>query len=383
MFKKLVLLFLSWRIFLFIPLIAGNYLLHPREGFGYTLTLYFLNNNSPISNFLLYPWGNFDGIYYLLIAAQGYTVNAGFFPLFPLSIKIASSIFGPSADGLPFDPRQYFTALILVSVYFSLSMVVMYKLILIDYKKNVAFLSIVFMLIFPTSFFFATIYSESLFLFLTVLCFYSARKKKWLIASLFGTLLTATRVVGIAIVPALFYEFLKTEKSFFKIKILPLLLSPLGLLGYMYFNYLKWGNSLYFIQAQGNLQNNRTVNSIVLFPQTMYRYAKILTSVSTSQYEWWIAVLEISVFIFAVILLFLAWKKKVRFSYILFSVIALLIPVSTGTFSALPRYVLILFPIFITLTLLKNKALKIAYATLGLILLFILFALFSKGYFIG
>lgn len=383
MFKKLVLLFLSWRIFLFIPLIAGNYFLQAREGFGYTLTLRFLDKNSPLSNFLLYPWGNFDGIYYLLIAAQGYTINAGFFPLFPLSIKIVSSIFGPASAGLAFDPRQYFTALILVSIYFFLAITIMYKLILIDYKKNIAFWSIVFMLVFPTSFFFASIYSESLFLLLTMLSFYFARKKKWLLASIFGVLLTATRVVGIAIIPALFYEFIKEEKSFFKIKVLPLLLSPLGLLGYMYFNYLKWGNALYFIQAQGNLQNNRTVNSIVLFPQTMYRYAKILTSVSASQYEWWIALLEIFVFIFAAILLFLAWKKKVRFSYILFSVIALLIPASTGTFSALPRYVLILFPIFIGLALLKNSALKIFYATLGLILLIILFALFSKGYFIG
>lgn len=383
MFKKLVLLFLSWRIFLFVPLIVSNYFLLPREGFGYTLTLHFLDKGSFLSNFLLYPWGNFDGVYYLLIAAKGYTVNAGFFPLFPLTIKIASSILGPAVSGLPFDPRQYFTALVLVSIYFLLAIVVMHKLILIDFKKSIAIWSIIFMLVFPTSFFFATIYSESLFLFLTVLCFYFARKKKWLLASIFGVLLTATRVVGIAIAPALFYEFLQNEKSFFKIKVLPLLLSPLGLLGYMYFNYLKWGNALYFIQAQGNLQNNRTVNSIVLFPQTMYRYAKILTTVSLSQYEWWIALLEISVFVFAATLLFVAWKKKVRFSYILFSVIALLIPVSTGTFSALPRYVLILFPIFIGLALLKNKALKIAYATLGLILLFILFALFSKGYFIG
>ncbi|MDO8621326.1 MAG: mannosyltransferase family protein [Candidatus Levybacteria bacterium] len=383
MLKKLILIFLSWRIFLFIPLIASNYFLHPREGFGYTLTLHFLSDNSPISNFFLYPWGNFDGIYYLLIAAQGYTVNAGFFPLFPLSIKIASSIFGPSADGLPFDPRQYFTALILISTYFFLAIVVMYKLILIDFKKNIAFWSIIFMLVFPTSFFFASIYSESLFLLLTLLCFYFARKKKWLTASIFGALLTATRVVGIAIIPALLFEFLKTEKTFFKVKALSLILTTLGILSYMWFNFIKWGNALYFVQAQGNLQNNRTVNSIVLFPQTIYRYAKILTSVSVAQYEWWIALLEISVFIFAATLLFVAWKKKIRFSYILFSIIALLIPASTGTFSALPRYVLILFPIFIGLALVRNKTVKISYTIIGLILLFILFMLFSKGYFVG
>lgn len=383
MIKKLILLFLSWRTFLFLPLIVSNYFLRTREGFGYTLTLHFLSNNSPMSNFLLYPWGNFDGVYYLLIAAKGYTVNAGFFPLFPLSIKIATSIFSPASAGLPFDPKQYFTALILVSIYLFLAIGAMYKLISIDYKKNIAFWSIIFMLVFPTSFFFVSLYSESLFLLLTLLCFYFARRKKWLTASLFGALLTATRVVGIAIIPALLFEFLKAEKTFFKIKVLPLILTPLGLLSYMWFNFLKWGDALYFVKAQGDLQNNRSVNSIVLFPQTVYRYAKILTSVSVAQYEWWIAILEISVFIFATVLFFVAWKKKVRFSYILFSVIAFLIPASTGTFSALPRYVLILFPIFIGLALLKNKTVKISYAMISLILLFILFALFSKGYFVG
>ncbi len=383
MIKRLILLFLSWRIFLFIPLIVSNYFLHPREGFGYTLTLYFLDKSSPIANLFLYPWGNFDGIYYLLIAAQGYTINAGFFPFFPLSIRIVTSIFGPAVAGLPFDPRQYFTALILVSIYFFLAIIAMHKLILIDYKKNIAFSSIILMLVFPTSFFFATIYSESLFLLLTLLCFYFARKKKWFLASVFGALLAATRIVGIAIIPALLYEFMKSEKSFLKMKILPLLLVPLGLLAYMVFNFFKWGNALYFVQAQGNLQNNRTVNSIILFPQTIYRYAKILTSVSAAQYEWWIALLEISVFIFAGAFLFIAWKKKVRFSYILFSALAFLIPASTGTFSGLPRYVLVLFPIFIALALLENKALKIFYSIISVALLFILFMLFSKGYFIG
>lgn len=377
MIKKILIMFLAWRLFLFIPLFLSEHFVKFREGFNYTSPSYF----SPISHFLLAPWANFDGVYYLIIAARGYTVdNSGFFPLFPLIINAVSSIFGSVQA---FDLRQYFIALILASVFLASALLFIHKLVRFDYDSNVAMLTILAVLVFPTSFFFASIYSESLFLLLTILSFYFARKKKWLFASVFGSLLTATRVVGIAIIPALIYEFIKNEKNLFQKKALSLLLTPLGLLLYMYFNLKEWGNPLQFMSAQGNLANERSIDQIILFPQTIYRYFNILTNVSPSIYEWWIALLELSAFIFASIMLLIAWKKKIRFSYILFSIVALLIPASTGTFTGMPRYVLILFPIFIALSLVKNKWIKYAYSVIGLILLAVLFALFSKGYYIA
>ena len=391
MLKKIALLFSIWRLLLFIPLILAQIFIPYRTGYSYTSPLYFLTDkHSLISNFLISPWLNFDGVYYLLIAAQGYTVNAGFFPLFPLSIHFITSIFG---EKLAFDPIQYFVSIFLVSAYFLASLFILFKLIRLDYKDNVAIWSIVFTLIFPTSFFFAAIYSESLFLFLTVLSFYFARKKNWFLASVCGGLLTATRLVGIAIIPALIFEFIlqnpsslklrRAGKTFFNLKSLSLLLTPLGILSYILFNLIKWGNAFYFIEAQGNFQNNRTVNGIVFFPQTIFRYIKIIFTVNPNIYEWKIALLELSAFFFAGLLLYVAWKKKVRLSYILFALICFLIPVTTGTFSSLPRYVLVMFPIFIALALIKNKTIKIVYSIISLALLFILFALFSKGYFIA
>lgn len=382
MLKKIFLLFLAWRIFLFVPLIFSHFYLSARVGYPYTTPLYFLNNlSSSVSNFLVSPFGNFDGVYYLIIAIAGYTVdNAGFFPVFPLSIKLATSIFGNLSA---FDEGQYFTALTLVSLYFLLSLLVMYKLIRFDYKDKIAIQSVIFLLLFPSSFFFVSIYSESLFLFLSLLTFYLARKKRWILASICGGLLTATRFVGIAILPALIYEFIKEEKTLVKTKALSLLLVPLGLIGYMLFNFQKFGNALQFIVAQGELQNQRSVSSIVFFPQTIYRYLKILTTVSFRQYEWWTALLELSVFVFVALMLFVAFKKKIRPSYLIFAAIAFLIPVSSGTFSGLPRYILALFPIFIALALLKNLKLKIIYSIVSFILLFLLFALFSQSYFIA
>ena len=381
MIKKIILFFLAWKLLLFIPIFAANQLISYREGYDYTTINYFLGKtHSLISNFLLSPWANFDGVYYLLIAENGYTANAGFFPLFPLTINLISSIFG---NALPFSEIQYFSAIFLVRLFFLCGLIMFYKLIKLDYRTNIAVWSIIFILLFPTSFFFATIYSESLFFLLSILSFYFARKKNWLLASIFGMLLTATRPVGIAIFPAILYEFYINEKSFLKKKALFLITIPLGIVGYSMYNLIRWGNAFYFIQAQGNFQNNREVGSIVLFPQTVFRYLKIFLTVSPGQYEWFVALLEFSAFIFGTLLIYIAWKKKMRFSYLIFSVAAFLIPISTGTFSGLPRYILPLFPIFLALALVKNNLVKIFYILICSALLFILLMLFSKGYFVA
>lgn len=376
MYKKIISLFLLWRILLLIPLLISSSIVI-RTGYDYTTLLKFISSSSPLSNFFLYPWANFDGIYYLYIAGSGYTVdNAGFFPLYPMLIKM----FG--LNSASFSVPQFMTGLLLSSLFFLLGLIFMHKLLKFDYKNGIVMLAIIAVLVFPTSFFFAAIYSESLFFLLLVLSFYFARKGNWFFSSFFAAALTATRVVGVAIIPALIFEFYIQNKTLFSRRIFPLLLAPLGILTYSLFNFLQWGTPLQFLKAQSALQNNRSVDQIVLFPQTIFRYIKILFT-SAQTYEWWIAALELSSFVFAGVLLYIAWKKRVRTSYILFSIIALLIPASTGTFSGLPRYVLILFPIFIGLALIENKFFKFIYFIISGVLLFLLFALFSKGYFIA
>lgn len=373
MIKRIIFLFLAWRLFLFIPLFLSELSIKFRTGYDYTSPSYW----SSISHFLLAPWANFDGVYYLSIAGSGYTVdNAGFFPLFPILIKIFS------LNGPAFSVSQFFVGLILSSLFLFLSLIMLYKLIKFDYKSNVAILTILTILVFPTSFFFATIYSEGLFFLLLILSFYFARKGNWLLSSISAMFLTATRFVGIAIIPALLFEFFIQNKTFLSKKIIPLVLAPVGILYYAWFNYIQWENPLHFIEAQGKLLNNRSVDHVILFPQTLFRYFKILTSLSIS-FEWWIALLELVTFIFVSTMLYVVWKKKIRTSYLIFSILAFLIPTQTGTFSGLPRYSLVFFPIFIALTLIKNKWIKIVYCVIGIILIFILFMLFSKGYYVA
>ncbi len=358
--------FFIWRLLIFIPLIIGIYFIP-------------VNASSPVSYIFdpLFPWANFDGIHYLNIARDGYTNQARFFPLFPLVLKITSNSILASS--------------ILVSMIFFLSLWIFKKLIELDFSREISQKSIAYLLIFPTSFFFVCIYSEGLFLLLTVLAFYFARKKKWLLSVIFAALLMTTRFVGIAILPALLYEYFTSEESlratirggFSHYKKLALFfIAPLGLVAYSVFNYFKWHNFLNFVAAQGELGNNRSVSSIVLFPQTIFRYINILSTVPVSL-DWGVALLELSAFLFVAFLLYFAWKKKIRTSYQIFAFVNFGIIISTGTFSGLPRYILTLFPLFIVLALIKNRLFKIIYFILSSIVLFILLMLFSRGYFIA
>lgn len=393
MIRKLLQSFLVWRVLLFLPIIVASVVLPIRKGYEYTLAVYYLTSVNPIRHVLLSPWANFDGVYYLLIAAKGYTVNGGFFPLFPLGIRIVSSAFGTL---LPFDPLQFAVATLLVNVCTFGSMILLYKVVRLDYPEKVAWRSAWMYLLFPTAFFLVSIYTESVFIFLVLSAFYFARRGRWVLAGVCGMMVTATRIVGIAIFPALVYEFILQHGGFsafmsrlkngsigFIIRAAPIALIPLGLAGYLWYSLLKWGDAFYFIRAQGNMQNNRSVSAIVLLPQTLFRYAKILFTIAPSTYEWWIAVLEVLSCVFILWVGYVGWKERIRRSYLLYAVLAFLIPASTGTLTGLPRYALVLFPLFMVLGLPRMKRFVIYYRIISPILLGVLLSLYSRGYFVG
>lgn len=380
-FAFLALSFIIWRILLFIPVFVAEKKLDYRSGYEYTSIADARRNDKTITDRLhLSSWANFDGLHYITIAANGYTNNYGFFPLYPTLIKPVSYLLGAHEN---FDNAYFFGGLLISNLSFFLSLLVLYKLLSLDFSEKQIKITILSILFFPTSFFFGAIYSEGLFLLLLFSSLYFARKRNWILASFIGSLLTLTRFVGICIFPVLIYEFYKSRdwsiKNFIKSGIWA---TPTGLIIYSIYNQIQEGNFLYFIKAQGNFLNNRSVDSFIFFGQTVFRYIKILTTNSYMQFEWWIALLEVSSFVFVSLIIIYALKKKVRFSYILFSFLVVLIPASSGTFSAIPRYILVAFIIYICVGLLGNKA-KFAYFTISFVLLFILTLFFSRGYFIS
>lgn len=386
----LVIAFVLWRGLLQLTPLVGQRLLGYRENQAYTdLSFYTQDQTLSMAN-ALRSWANFDGVHYINIARGGYQTEARFFPLLPILIKgftVVTDFFSDSETFLV-------SGLVLANVFTALSLVMIYKLMRLDYPKKRASFFILFLLIFPSSFFLISVYSESLFLFLLILSFYFARKGQWGRAAVAALLLSLTRLTGILIWPALLYEAAWANKSFSikelvknKTKIIKkswtLAVVPLGLIAFSFFNQLRWGSWSYFLTAHGELGNSRVVNTLVFPLQTIWRYLKILSTLNFTVYEWWVAQLELGIFILMSYLFYHAWERKVRTSYMVFGLLAFALPLFSGTFSGLPRYSLVLFPAFIGLSLTRNRWLKILYSALALPLLLILATLFSRGYFIA
>jgi hypothetical protein len=315
--KRVIMVFLIWRLLLFIPVFVGQKTIPYRPNSEHTRI-------RDYSSSKLWPWANFDGVHYLDIARDRYTNNARFFPLYPILTKL-------------FGNSHFFSALLISNLSLLIALIMFYRLIRLDYSDNVAFSAIIFLLLFPTSFFFGAIYTESLFLLLAVSSFYFARKNRWFLAGLSAFFLSATRLVGTCIFPALLIELFVQKKSLQKG--LVLILAPFGLIAYSVFNFRKLGDPMHFLKTHGELGNSRSVNSIALLPQTVFRYLKILATVPAGQYELWAALLELIFFIFILGILYFVWKKKIRASYQVFAWLCFLVPTLSGTFSGLPRYV--------------------------------------------
>ena len=140
------------------------------------------------ANPLLAVWGRWDAEHYLRIAGQGYFgTEPAFFPLYPLLIRIVSGFTG----------SLLVAGLIVSNTASFLSLLYLYKLVEHEYNRHVAQRATFFVSIFPTAIFFSAVYSESLFLFLTVASFYYVRERRWLMAGVFGFFAALTRSEGV------------------------------------------------------------------------------------------------------------------------------------------------------------------------------------------
>lgn len=327
-------------------------------------------------------WSNFDGVHYTNIAAQGYENSStqyteAFFPIYPLLIRFLNTIFN----------NYFLSGLIISNTSLFLALYFLVKLISLDHKKDFAFRTLKLILFFPTAFYLVSIYSESLFFLLTVLSFYSARKGHWVVASLFALFSSATRLVGIFLFPALLLEYFLVNKKnlscFLNPKSWVIFLSPIGLLVYMLYLKELVGDPLYFIHVQPIFNSARQVNSVILFPQVVFRYLKIALTVNPLSYPFLIAMFELASGLIFFILSLLS--LRIRPSYGVYSFLAFLLPTLTGTFSSIPRYVLVLFPCFILLNIFFNHhpRLRTLYYFISIPLLVFFTVMYTSGYFVS
>jgi Gpi18-like mannosyltransferase len=93
------------------------------------------------------------------------------------------------------------------------SAIILYKLLRFDLNHFQSKLTILLMAIFPTVYSYGSAQSDSIFLFFSVCCFYFARRKQFILASVFALLTTLTKLSGIFIWPFLLLEFYSSNSS--------------------------------------------------------------------------------------------------------------------------------------------------------------------------
>ena len=300
--------------------------------------------NTP--NDVLNRWAQWDGKAYLTIADQGYvTLPDGrslhnFLPFYPFLIRVLSFI-GSALAGF-----------LISNIASLIAIVFLYKLVQLDYPRAVSNRTAVFLLFFPTTFFLTAIYTESLFLMFVVLTFYFARKGQWLLAGAFSIALPLTRIIGFGFFIPLLVEYYH-QRSFSlrrtDRRVAYALFPLIGVAIYLLISATFFGSPFAYGE-QENLWSRSLQLPHMAFVKTISDFTNA-TSVVLLAYFMWSAAIAL-----AAIALFVVQLRRIRWSYSAYTFIALVPPLLSGTLEAFSRFVLVIFPFFLTLALLaENK----------------------------
>ncbi len=332
-------------------------------------------------NPLLWCWANFEGIHFLNIAQFGYyQFPQAFFPLYPYSILSLVAL----------TKNYLYSGLLISHASLIIALLLFYQLIRLDFSDKIAKRGLVYLLIFPTSFFLGSLYSEALFLALVLASFYSARREHWWIAGIIAALASATQFVGIFLFPALLVEWYlqkgKRKKKLTEelIECLPIFFFFTGFLFYMAYLKATAGDPLYFLHVRPFFSDPQAEVKLVLLYQVFWRYLKMLITVQKFTPTYFAVVMELLVGAAFLVFSIFAYLRR-WFGYVTFMALAYLAPTLTGSFASLPRYALILFPGFILLAIWGEKYqwVRILYPLVALPFLIISILLFTRGYLVA
>jgi Mannosyltransferase (PIG-V) len=143
-------------------------------------------------------WARWDSVWFLRIAEHGYGdlegAAAAFYPLYPATVGLVGRIFF----------GHYLLAGIVVSLAATLAAFVLFHdLAETKLGADGARRAVLYLALFPMALFLQAVYSEALFLLLSVAGFVLAERRRFLSAGVTAGLALLTRPVGVALLPAL------------------------------------------------------------------------------------------------------------------------------------------------------------------------------------
>jgi len=297
---------------------------------------------------LLDMWARWDTGWYYSIAANGYVQteagtasNLAFFPLYPYLIR-ASNFF-------LLDFREHRTTFTFIGVVISnlafLGALLILAKILKHLKFNDGFTrnAIWVVLIFPLSFFFSTLLTESILLFLVLAVLWSCIKRNWLLCAVAASLAMVTRPLGqIVIIPIAISYLMQNKGKIHWKEILPFALVPLTFFGYIWSLYLISGDWFAILNVHSAWSHQSSLPWQTLFHVDPYRPTFSYLNICIVTIMMLLCVIYI-------------WKYPLK-EWGIWGLLMITIPLFLGVSNSLGRYALMAFPAFIALNdLLENK----------------------------
>jgi hypothetical protein len=325
------------------------------------------------SNLLVAPGARFDSAWYLTIAQHGYdaTGRPAFFPLLPAVIKLmGQSVAAQVLAGIALSSLCGFGGLYLL-----------HRLVTLDFDSRQAKAAVWLAAWFPGALVLSAIYTESIFLFLSIGSIYAARLGKWPLAGILGGIAAASRSGGVLLlVPLLILYFYgprldavaSTGKSLFRLRYplrpsaLWLLAVPAGLIAYMAYLGMNLGDPGAVFSAQDGW--GRTfipLGGLALgIRDGVSGAVELLVPGLTTQLDGpslvapqLIALRDVFMLGFLLLGLWLVYEaaKRLTPAYTAYAVCGLALPVSVpaqgNALMSLPRFMFVLFPLWIALAL--------------------------------
>ena len=311
---------------------------------------------------LLDPFAQLDARAYLDIAKNGYnaefneTSNYGWYPLYPLLILIFSFI--------GFELAAFFLA----NIFSFIAVLLLYILIKDELGEKAGKKSVFYLLFFPSSFFLTMMYTESLFLTLTLAMFILAKKEKWHYVGILGFLASITRPQGILMFIPMVYMYVRKNKL--RPSAAWLLLIPAGILTFMAYQYLITGDALIQFYTHGKYVRGLSLPSTAFFVtiRDIFLEQRILDVA--------VNVFNLTITLFLTSLAYLSYKH-LKPEYTIYFILSILMPLFSSSLASISRFGLMMFPVFMIIVVKENENKK------NKILIILLYALFIIALVLG
>ena len=199
---------------------------------------------------LFSPLARWDSVWYLAIANLGYgdvdSPRTAFFPLYPLLTRGLGQLGGGSEGAVLI--ASYLVALSALGV----ALYLLHRLTELELGRAAAGPAVLLLCVFPASVFLGAPYSESLFLAASIGAFYAARTGHWAAAGAAAAAASATRSAGVLLLlPLAILYWQSTEPGRrWRPDAAWLALAPAGLVAYSLFLAAAHGDPLAFLSAQ-------------------------------------------------------------------------------------------------------------------------------------